>query len=235
LELIVFLGAAGPSVWPSDGGDKDNYRFRVEGDWWFIHPKGDFGARSSNNYINFNEDFHFGDYSTFTGRFDWRFHRKHHFLLTASPVRLASTRTINRTIEFQGQTFDLGSQVQLKIKTFNFAPGHQYDVIRRDWGYLGFQINFNLLDTDATLNGVATVSGQTVAKTASKSLLAPLPAFGRLAGCIFCRTQTAFLSKVQQAGCTSSVTAASSRRERVLAWASLTDLRCATVTKWEAA
>ncbi|MGA8740770.1 MAG: hypothetical protein WB561_06250 [Terracidiphilus sp.] len=178
LALAVFLAGARLPVWANEGNDKDNYRWRLEGDWWFIHPQGDFGARSSNNYINFNEDFHFGDYSTFTGKIDWRFHRKHHFLLTASPVRFSKTVTANRTIDFQGQTFDVGTQLQLKMKAFNFAPGYQYDIIRRDWGYLGFQVNFNLLDTSTTLNGTATLNGQTVAKTASKSVLAPLPAAG---------------------------------------------------------
>ncbi|MGA7246086.1 MAG: hypothetical protein WBX19_23075, partial [Terracidiphilus sp.] len=147
LALAVFLAGARLPVWANDGNDKDNYRWRVEGDWWFIHPQGDFGARSSNNYINFNEDFHFGDYSTFTGKIDWRFHRKHHFLFNASPVRFSRTVTTNRSIEFQGQTFDVGTQVQLKMKAFNFAPGYQYDVIRRNWGYVGVQVNFNLLDT----------------------------------------------------------------------------------------
>ena len=160
------------------GEDKDNYRWRVEGDWWFIHPNGQFGARGTNNYINFNEDFHFGDYSTFTGKIDWRFRRKHHFLLTASPVRFSRTETIGRTINFQGQTFDIGSQVTAKMKTFNFAPGYQYDLIRRDSGYLGLQINVNLLDTSATLTEVGTANGQTGTKTASKTLLAPLPSFG---------------------------------------------------------
>ena len=178
LALAVFLAGARLPVWANDGNDKDNYRWRVEGDWWFIHPQGDFGARSSNNYINFNEDFHFGDYSTFTGKIDWRFHRKHHFLFNASPVRFSRTVTTNRSIEFQGQTFDVGTQVQLKMKAFNFAPGYQYDVIRRNWGYVGVQVNFNLLDTETTLNGMATINGQTVARSSSKSVLAPLPAAG---------------------------------------------------------
>ncbi len=176
--LTLLLFRTGLPAWASDGVDKDNYRWRVEGDWWFIHPQGYFGARSSNNYINLNQDFHFGEYSTFTGKIDWRFRRKHHFILTASPVRFSRTATISREIEFQGQTFDVGSQVTAKMKTFNFAPGYQYDFIRRDGGYLGVQINFNLLDTNATLSGSALANGQTVARSASKSLLAPLPAFG---------------------------------------------------------
>lgn len=178
VALVVFLVGVGLPLYASDGVDKDNYKYRVEGDWWFIHPEGQFGARSTNNYINFNQDFHFGDYSTFTGKIDWRLRRKHHIIFVASPVRFSRTATITREIEFQGQTFDAGSQVTAKMKTFDFAPGYQYDLIRRDSGYLGFQINFHLLDTDATLSGIGTVNGQTAQRTASKSLLAPLPAFG---------------------------------------------------------
>jgi len=174
---LVLAGICAPAL-ASDSGDRDNYRFRVEGDWWLIHPTGDFGARSSNNYINFNQDFHFGDYSTFSGKFDWRFKRKHHFLFSASPVGFSRTVTANRTIEFQGDTYDVGTQITAKMRINNFAPGYQYDLIRRDWGYVGFQINFHLLDTRATLEGVATVNGQTAERTASESVLAPVPAFG---------------------------------------------------------
>lgn len=181
LALAALLVGVAIPVHASDGVDKDNYRFRVEGDWWSIHPRGQFGASGTNNYINFNEDFHFGDYSTFTGKIDWRFRRKHHIVFIASPVQLSRTATIGRPVEFQGQTFDVGAQVAAKIKTFDFAPGYQYDLIRRNSGYLGLQINFHLLDTSATLSGVGTVNGQTAERTASKSLFAPLPAFGPIA------------------------------------------------------
>ena len=83
------------------------------------------------------------------------------------------------------------------MKAFNFAPGYQYDIIRRDSGYLGLQINVNLLDTSATLTDVGTANGQIGTKTASKQLLAPLPAFGPVGHGIRCQTQIASPLRVQ--------------------------------------
>jgi hypothetical protein len=171
--LMVFVMPA-----HANDDDLDNYKFRLDGSWWFSQPTGSFGLRNSSNYFDIDHDFGFGSYSTFTGRFDWHFKHKHHFLFDASPVNSSKTATLSRTIEFQGQTFDLGTQASARIKSFNFAPGYQYDIIRRNHGFLGLEVDFNLLDTSAKLTGTGTVNGQTATRTASKSFFAPLPAVG---------------------------------------------------------
>ncbi|MGB6191405.1 MAG: hypothetical protein WBF42_02980 [Terracidiphilus sp.] len=178
LCLALLIAGAGAPLWANDGDDKDNYRYRVEGDWWFAHPQGDFGARSSNNYVNFNEDFHFGDYSTFTGKIDWRFKWKHHFLFDAIPFSVSRTVNVNRTIQFEGVTYDVGTQITTKLRNFAFSPGYQYDFLRRNWGYVGVRVNVSLLDTKTTLEGMGFVNGRSAERSASKSLLAPLPSFG---------------------------------------------------------
>jgi hypothetical protein len=158
--------------------DLDNYKFRLDGDWWFSHPTGYFGAQGSNNYFHVNHDFGFGNYSTFTGRADWHFKHKHHFLFTVSPVNNTKTHDLSRTIAFQGQTFDLGAQTTAKLRAYNFAPGYEYDIIRRNHGFFGIEADFNLLDTEASLRGTGTVNGITATRYASKSFFAPLPAVG---------------------------------------------------------
>jgi hypothetical protein len=178
LVIMLFILAMASQVRAQDSKDLDNYRFRVEGNWWFSSPSGYFGARSNNSYFDINRDFGFGSYSTFSGKIDWRFGRKHHLLFTVAPVNNSRTVTLNRTVEFQGQTFDLGAQVSAHIRSLTFAPGYQYDIIRRDHGYLGLEVDFNLLDTEATLKTAANVNGVGGATSASKSFLAPLPAFG---------------------------------------------------------
>jgi hypothetical protein len=158
--------------------DLDNYKFRLDGDWWFSHPTGYFGLQGTNSYFNVNRDFGFGNYSTFTGRIDWHFRRKHHFLFNFTQVNNSRTTTLSRTVEFQGQMFPLSAQVSARIRSNNFAPGYEYDFIRRDHGFLGLEADFNLLDTEATLKRTAAVNGLTGTMSASKSLFAPLPAVG---------------------------------------------------------
>ena len=178
LIVAIFLVAVVSSGYAQAGQDLDNQKWRVEGSWWFSQPSGFFGARGSNNYFDINRDFGFGSYSTFAGKIDYRFGRKHHFLFGITPVNASRTVTLNRTIDFQGQEFLVGAQVSANIKSLNFTPGYQYDIIRRNHGYLGLEVDVNLLDTEATLKLAGNVNGQGGAVSASKSLLAPLPALG---------------------------------------------------------
>jgi len=176
LALATLLIALAAPCYAND--DLDNYKVRLDAEWWFSQPSGYFGLRNSNNYIDIHHDFGFGSYSTFTGKIDWHFKHKHHFLLNASPINNTKTSITNRTIMFQGQTFDIGTQVSARIRSLNIAPGYQYDIVRRDHGFVGIEIDFNLLDTEAKLTGTGTVNGHPGAVVASKSFFAPLPAAG---------------------------------------------------------
>lgn len=50
--VAVFIFAFLASGFAHDGGDLDNYKWRVDGDWWFSHPSGYFGLKATNNYFN---------------------------------------------------------------------------------------------------------------------------------------------------------------------------------------
>jgi len=176
IMLLLTMGMAAPGYANDD--DLDNYKFRVNAEWWFSQPGGYFGLANSNNYIDFHRDFGFGSYSTFTGKVDWHLKHKHHFLFDASPVNSTTTRNISRVIMFQGQTYDLGAQVTAKIDSLVLAPGYQYDIIRRNHGFLGVEVDFNILQTKASLTGEGTVNGITGIRSSSKSFFAPLPIFG---------------------------------------------------------
>jgi hypothetical protein len=142
---------------------------------WLSYPSGYFNGRSGNGYFDLQRDFGFGNYATFSGKLDWRFKRKHHLLFSASPIISSRTTTLNRTIDWQAQTFDLGARVEANIQSLIFTPGYEYDFFRRRSGYLGLLVNFNLAYTDAKLKA-ATNGG--AAGQADGSILAPLPAIG---------------------------------------------------------
>jgi hypothetical protein len=179
LAVAVFMVACVASGFAQDAGDLDNYKWRVDGDWWFSQPSGHFGANQPNgSYFDVNKDFGFGSNSTFTGKIDWHFGHKHHFLLNATPNYESKTATASRTIMFLGQTFDVGAQVSANINTLNIAPGYQYDIIRRDHGFLGLEADFNLIRTKASLTLAGSVNGAGGAISGSKTLWAPLPAIG---------------------------------------------------------
>jgi len=177
LTAILFLAAL-PLGRAQDAGDLDNYKVRVEGSWWLTHPTGYFGLNGSNNYVNFNQDFGFKNNSTFTGKIDYRFARKHHLLLNITPIYESRSATLNRTIMFDGQTFDVGVEASASLRTWNVAPGYEYDIIRRDHGFLGLEVDVNLIDTRAALSAAANLNLEQAAVSGSRSLFAPLPAVG---------------------------------------------------------
>lgn len=179
VAAISLITALTTCVRGSDGDDDpDNYKFRVTGDWWFSQPSGAFGLRGSNNYLNFQQDFGFKGYSTFTARFDYRFRWKHHLLLDFTNINNSKTVSLSRTIDYQGETYLVGARVSGSIKSLAVTPGYEYDIIRRNQGFFGIEADFNLLNTKASLKAVGTTGGQIAGTSSSKSLFAPLPAVG---------------------------------------------------------
>jgi hypothetical protein len=181
LSMILFavlLPFLAPQTLRADDPDLDAYKFRVQANWWFSHPSGSFSGANDGGSFDIDKDLGFGDYSTFSGSFDWKFTRKNHFTFGTAPVNSAKTATLQRTIEFQGETFDVGTTVKANIRSYAYVPGYQYDIIRRNHAYLGGTAQLELLDTSASLEGTVTVNGQTRTQTASGSFFAPLPIIG---------------------------------------------------------
>jgi hypothetical protein len=177
ITALLLLGVL-PAVRAQDASDLDNYKWRVEGNWWYSHPSGYFGVNASNNYFDINRDFGFGSYSTFAGKVDWHVGRKHHLLLNVTPSYESKSITTSRVIMFGDQTFEVGAQVSADLKFINIAPGYQYDIIRRDHGFLGLEVDLNLIHTNASLALVGSVNGTGGSASGSRSVWAPLPSVG---------------------------------------------------------
>ena len=159
--------------------DLDQYKWRGTAFWWFSQPGGFFkGTTADSTPIDLNRDFGFGSYSTFSGNLDWRFKRKHHFLFGVSPLESSRSVTLSRTINFQGNTYNVGTTASAEVNSFAFAPGYQWDFIRRHWGFVGLPVQFYMLDTSASVTGEVTVNDQTVSRKSSASFFAPLPVIG---------------------------------------------------------
>jgi hypothetical protein len=79
---------------------------------------------------------------------------------------------------FDDKTFNINTTVSTQLRSFDFIPGYQYDIIRRNHGFFGIDANIVLLDTSAKLTGTASVNGQGGTVSGSKSFFAGLPTFG---------------------------------------------------------
>ena len=131
-----------------------------------------------NGSFDLSKDFGFASYSTFSGKVDWRFRRKHHLLLGIFPISSSRTSTLNRTFTFQGQTFDVGARTSANIDSTAYAPGYQYDIIRRNRIIFSIPVQVFLGQVSAALTASGTLNGLSATKSASGSIFAALPVAG---------------------------------------------------------
>jgi len=180
IALFATLATA-PSLHAAEHEDWDTYKLRIDAGWYYVSPSGNFHASNDSSTIDLNKDLGFGNYSTFAGKADWKFTRKNHLYVTASPLYFSRQTVLNRTFTFEGQTFNAGLTANSSLNTILLAPGYQYDIIRRKRGHLGIALQMNILDTKATINAAAQTTGDGVhhaAVSASGSLIAPIPVAG---------------------------------------------------------
>lgn len=179
LSLVLLVSAIGlPSLRAQTDTDFDEYKVRIDAFWFYSNPTGSFQDATTGNIINLHKDFGFGSYSTFTGKLDWKFTRKNHVYLAGAPFDQSRQAVLQRTIVFQGQTFDLGVLAKANLSSPLIAPGYQYDIIRRRRGHLGLAVQFDLFNSNASLFAAAQVNTNHQVISAKKSLLAPIPVAG---------------------------------------------------------
>jgi hypothetical protein len=178
LIVVLSLFFALPPLCAQEKNDVDPYKWRVDAMWWFSHPTGSFHASTNQVSWDLSKDFGFGSYSTFSGVADWHFKRKHHFILTISPLNSTKSASISRDITFQGVTYQAGATVSAQLDSLAISPGYQYDIFRKKQGYLALVVALNMLDTTGKLTGTGTLNGVSATRTASGSVFAPLPVLG---------------------------------------------------------
>jgi hypothetical protein len=177
LILFVSLIAIAPLYGQTDT-DFDEYKVRIDGFWFYSNPTGTLHDTTSGDIISLHKDFGFGSYSTFAGKLDWKFTRKNHLYLVGSAFNQSRVATLQRTIVFQGQTFNVGLVTKANLSAPLIAPGYQYDIIRRRRGHLGLGIQFDVFNSDASLFAAAQVNNNNQTISAKKSLLVPIPVAG---------------------------------------------------------
>jgi hypothetical protein len=180
--LSLFAIALVPKVQAQSSQEEfDSYRIRLEGFWVYSTPSGTFQGVADSGAVDLTRDLNFSDYSTFAGKLDWKFTHKNHFYVVAIPFNSTREVVLNRTVVFQGQTFQAGLAVRGNLDSPMYGFGYQYDIIRRTRGHLGLAVQFNAFNSHASISAAAQVTGNGVhqqAVSASGSLIVPLPVAG---------------------------------------------------------
>jgi hypothetical protein len=181
IAVFAFLASAPVLHAADDSGEFDNYKVRADLFWFYSNPSGNFQSSGSNDVIDIDKDLHFNNYSTFSGLVDWKFTHKNHLTLAISPFQQSRNLVLDRTLTYQGQTYNVGAAINANLKANLYAPGYQYDIIRRRRGHIGVGVQLDLFDTKATLAAKAQVTNGGTNQDAaygSASLLAPIPVAG---------------------------------------------------------
>jgi hypothetical protein len=179
LPLVMLV----PPVSAQSDTEFESYKVRISGFWFYSNPSGSFQGSNDATGINLTKDLGFNSYSTFTGKFDWKFTHKNHFYLIGSSFDLTRQTVLTRTFTFRGQTYIAGLSVKANLSAPAIAPGYQYDFIRRKRGYLAGAIQVDLFNTSASLSAAAQIVNgmQQAAISGKQSLLAPIPVAGPVA------------------------------------------------------
>lgn len=163
-----------------DRDEFDSYKVKLDGFWAYSSPSGVFRGANDPTNINLQGTLHFNSYSTLSGKLDWKFTHKNHFYVAGTAFNSSRQVVLNRTIVFQGQTFQVGTTVQGSLSTPVYVFGYQYDIIRKRRGHLGIGIQADVFNTRAAISAAAQVVGGVGQPSlhASASLVAPIPVAG---------------------------------------------------------
>jgi len=145
LLLILLLSTTTvPSLRAQSDTDFDEYKVRISGFWFYSNPSGTIEDATTGDIINLHKDIGFNSYSTFSGNLDWKFTRKNHIYPVGTPFDQTRQTVLQRTIVFQGQTFNVGVLTKVNLGVPLIAPGYQYDISRRKREHIGIAVQIDL-------------------------------------------------------------------------------------------
>jgi hypothetical protein len=181
LALLALMAAA-PAMRAAGGEDDefDSYKVRLDGFWFYSKPTGHFSSKGNLGLLDLERDIGFKSYSTGAVKIDWKFTHKNHLYFIYDNFTHTKSTVLNRTVVFQGQTFNIGTSASGSLSSKIYIPGYQYDFIRRKRGSLGVQVQLNIIDVVGKLSAAAQVNNGVpqTANFSSSDLRVPLPVAG---------------------------------------------------------
>ena len=169
-ELIFLCGAtllAGSHAFsqsPSGTTSEDPEAFRVEltGSAWILKSGGT--IQSGGAPIDLVNDLGVEQNKpTFSGQLVFKPGRRHRIVVEGTPFALSGLQTVNRTISYRGQVFNVSQTVRSSADMSYVFGGYQYDLLSGPKGHLGVSIGGAYLSATGVIQGVQ--SGNTGKKT----------------------------------------------------------------------
>jgi hypothetical protein len=179
---LLALMMAGPAARAGSGehDEYDSYKVRFDGFWFYSKPTGHFTSQGNTGLLDLSQDIGFKSYSSAVVKLDWKFTHKNHFYFIYTNFTQSKDVVLNRTINFQGQTFNIGATSTGSLDSRIYIPGYQYDFIRRKSFTFGAQVQLNISDISGSLFAAAQVNNGIPQATqfSSARVRVPLPVAG---------------------------------------------------------
>ncbi len=131
--------------------------------------------------VNFENELGIDDNaSSFRADLYWRINRHHRIDLGYFDLDRKGSRSIDRQIQWGDLNFDVGVDVTSELRTKVLPLRYTYYLVAEDDHELGFGLGIYSMGLTASLGGMATAGGATVAALATETFETPvpLPVFG---------------------------------------------------------
>ena len=177
MAALIFL-------WPAfswgqfDLWNAEDYNIELEGRYW--KPKLDATVKIVDNNrgsdVNLVNDLGFDERKDFgEARLQIKFLGRHKFNFSYLPLKWDGDQFLIRAIQFNGQTFSVGSRVQSQLDIKLFKGGYEYDLIVGKYGFFG--ATFDVL----VANNHFEVKAPALAIDVKHDATVPIPMIGLIA------------------------------------------------------
>jgi hypothetical protein len=173
VSTLLLLTVPGKSSGQSKSSNEDPESFRIEvtGAGWLANPTGT--IQSGGNPVDLVRDLGAQqNQPTFYGQLVFKPGRKHRIVFEGTPFRINGYNTVNRSVSYHGQTFNVSQTLQSSANINYFFGGYQYDIVSGPKGHLGFSVG------GAYLGATGTITAVQASTIASKSETLGIPLAG---------------------------------------------------------
>ena len=154
------------SIW-SNPESQENFHVEVTGSAWLVNSAGTIQANGAP--VDLISDLGAEQQkATFYGRLVFKPGQKHRIVVEGSPVSINGFNTVNRSIVYRGQTFNVSETVRSSAEFNYLFAGYQYDLLSGSAGHLGLSAGGAYIGATGIISAVQ--SGNSATKSQSIGL-----------------------------------------------------------------
>ncbi len=161
---ILFLTIAGLSTtgYAASAENPEDFKIELTGSAWLVDSSGTIQANGTP--VDIVSDLGAAQQQlTFFGRLVVKPGRKHRIVIEGTPFRITGYNTVDRTITYRGQTFNVNETLRSSADLNYFFAGYQYDILSGSMGHLGVSVGGAYVGTTGNITSVQ--AGTTASKT----------------------------------------------------------------------